>query len=51
MDRVLSNLTRQERFYFSIEVHGVAHVIVIIWIKPSSFLKDNSIEIQEFCAM
>ena len=32
-------------------MHGVAHVIVIIWIKPSSFSKDNIIEIYEISAI
>ena len=31
-------------------MHGV-HVIVIVWIKPSSFSKDNLIEIREISAV
>ena len=31
-------------------MHGV-HVIVIVWIKPSSFSKDNLIEIREISAI
>ena len=49
---MLSNLTQQKGLLlFLIEVRGVAHVIVIFWLKPSSFSKENSIEIQEISAI
>ena len=34
-----------------IELYGVALVIVIVWIKPSSFSKDNLIEVREISAI